>query len=125
MSAVKHRQLSPHFNVWEFRCRCGCGFGLQPGDVDQRLVDGLEELRETFGGPLIVNSGCRCAKHNGKKDTGGVSGSQHTQGKAADIKCSDKARLLRLAKTIPAFRDGGIGVYSWGVHLDVGPKRRW
>ena len=69
-----------HFKKSEFACKCGCGFD----EVDLKLVRLLEAIREHFGGkPLIISSGCRCAKHN--KEVGGVQGSRHVKGKASDI----------------------------------------
>jgi len=125
MSITTFPQLSEHFTAHEFACRCGCGFGLKPGDIDQRLVDALEELREAYGGPIRINSGCRCVKHNASKDVRGVTGSYHTRGMAADVKAKDIGRLYRLAKVIPAFRNGGIGLYPTFIHVDVRGKQVW
>lgn len=69
-----------HFKKSEFACKDGCGFN----NIDINLVKLLEQIREHFGGkPLIISSGCRCAKHN--KEVGGVQGSRHVKGKASDI----------------------------------------
>jgi hypothetical protein len=35
-------------------------------------------------------------------------------------------KMAELAATIPALASGGIGVYDWGIHIDVrGYKARW
>lgn len=48
------------------------------------LVDRvLDPLRESWGGPICVSSGYRCPMLNEK--VGGVEGSYHTRGMAADI----------------------------------------
>ena len=72
-----------HFKFEEFRCRC-CG-GLPPlARANEALVDNvLDPAREQFGGPVSVNSGYRCAKHNAA--VGRVPASQHLRGEAADI----------------------------------------
>ena len=73
-----------HFTEGEFRCRC-CG-GLPPDAQEniRALVEAvLDPARERYGGPVTVNSGYRCAKHN--REVGGVSASQHLRGEAADI----------------------------------------
>lgn len=73
-----------HFKMEEFRCRC-CG-GLPPDAQEniRALVENvLDPARQQLGGPVTVNSGYRCAKHN--RDVGGVSASQHLRGEAADI----------------------------------------
>lgn len=70
----------PHFTQSEFACKCGCGFD----DINYKLVEILENIRSHFGDrPVIITSGCRCAKHNA--EVGGVQGSRHILGKAADF----------------------------------------
>ena len=70
----------PDFQQSEFACKCGCGFD----DINHRLVQILEDIRSHFGGhPVIITSGCRCPKHNA--EVGGVQGSRHVLGKAADF----------------------------------------
>lgn len=53
------------------------------------LVDNiLDPLREWYGKPIYVNSGYRCVELN--KAVGGVPGSYHVRGMAADIDMGDK-----------------------------------
>lgn len=123
---MKDEFLSAHFRRREFACRCGCGFGLGDGDVDPGLVRALEDLRFLAGRPVKVNSACRCSAHNARQ--GGKAASQHLKGKAADVKINGLSpkEVARLAERVAGFRDGGIGVYAWGVHLDVrGQRARW
>lgn len=47
----------------------------------------LEPARKLYGHPFIINSGYRCVKLN--RAVGGVTGSYHCQGRAADIACTD------------------------------------
>jgi len=118
--------LSEHFDREEFACRCGCGFGLDPYDVDLELVAALEMLRELVGVPIHINSGCRCKSHN--RRVGGAKNSRHMVGDAADIHCKGVLpfRLASLAKKVPAFNDGGIGIYEHWVHVDTRDgKARW
>lgn len=68
-----------YFQEKEFTCKCGCGMN----NIDLRLVKVLDNIREHFGKPVIVTSGCRCVTHN--KAVGGVQGSRHVLGKASDI----------------------------------------
>lgn len=84
-----------YFKLDEFRCRC-CG-GLPPDAQEniRALVDAvLDPARERYGGPVTVNSGYRCVKHN--REVGGVSASQHLRGEAADIRCADIRRLKQI-----------------------------
>ena len=114
--------LSKNFSAWEFRCPCGCGFD----GVDPLLVQSLQELRDIIKRPIRINSGCRCPRHN--QDVGGEIDSQHLLGKAADVVVSgvDPGTIARIAERIPAFKQGGIGIYNTFTHLDVrdnGPAR--
>lgn len=102
--------LTSHFTVDEFKCPC-CG----TCNMDQNFMKLLEDFRVTWNRPLKINSGYRCAKHN--KDVDGVPGSQHLQGKAADVEvfAPDRYYFVRLA-----FEKGfkGIGIGKNFVHMD-------
>ena len=83
------------FSEREFACKC-CG-QLPPAMRDNivALVDNvLDPAREEFGGPVTVNSGYRCPKHN--LAVGGVVNSQHMKGEAADLCCADNKRLAEI-----------------------------
>lgn len=131
--------LSPHFTAGEFECKCGCGYGLNPGDVSLLLVEGLERVRAKVGRPLFcvlwdsthetwvqAGSGCRCAAHN--KEVGGVPHSYHVRGQAADVWGPAVNEIFEAAAGIYPFINGGIGRYEEEgfVHLDVrGFYSRW
>ena len=76
-------QLSAHFNVREFRCKCG---GTHDILISSELIDKLEQLHAAFHcSKIIVTSGYRCPTHD--KAVGGNGSGQHTKGTAADICC--------------------------------------
>lgn len=106
--------LSRHFDRAEFACRCGCGYG-QP---HPRLVNLLEELRESIGGkPLRIVSGLRCPPHNSAVN--GARRSRHQSGEAADIPSG--LVTVRQARNV-GFK--GIGTKGqWVVHVDVRVSR--
>lgn len=115
-----------YFSRSEFRCTCGgkyCnGFPVEP---DEQLVRILDKVREKYGKAFSPNSSIRCPKRNA--EVGGVSNSQHLYGIAADISVPGVA-----PKTVAAYLEtllpntGGIGIYSWGVHVDTRKtKSRW
>ena len=83
------------FSMNEFECHCGC---RMPDSARANIVALVEQVldpaRERYGKPVCVNSGYRCARHNAA--VGGVVGSQHTRGEAADICCSDNERLAKI-----------------------------
>lgn len=68
-----------YFNQSEFTCKDGCGFD----NINIKLVKILDEMREYYGRPIIITSGCRCKKHN--REVQGADTSRHVYGKAADL----------------------------------------
>jgi hypothetical protein len=90
-------QLSPHFVLSEFACRCGGKLpGCRVAVALPALVTGLEALR-TLAYPhgLAIESGYRCPERN--RQVGGAKDSQHQYGSAADValvaQLGDVARL--------------------------------
>lgn len=115
--------LSRNFSTHEFNCRC-CG----RAEINPRLVDALQELRDLAAAAVRITSGYRCPEHN--RAVGGAKRSQHLLGNAADIVIDGRsvAETYELAEQVPAFRNGGIGVYpeQGFVHVDVRDGRaRW
>ncbi len=114
--------LSAHFSRQELQCRC-CG----RLEVDSRLLDGLEALREVAGVPVIVHAGYRCARHNA--EVGGAVHSEHTLGRAADVHLPGRSlqQMYELASSVAEFAEGGIGVYDENfLHVDArGHRARW
>ena len=114
--------ISENFIRKEFECRCGCGFDT----VDVELINVLEAIREEFGLPVKVTSGCRCHSHNAH--IGGSKNSQHLYGRGADIHING-VKSTEIAKFIDEnFPDKyGLGVYATWVHIDSrsGNGARW
>lgn len=115
------------FTREEFRCQCGgkyCnGF---PAEPEETMVRSADEIRRRIGKPITVNSGIRCQTHNA--NVGGVSNSQHLYGPAADLGCPSGISAAQMAATAEAVigDTGGIGTYSWGIHIDSrAVKSRW
>jgi uncharacterized protein YcbK (DUF882 family) len=109
------RQLTPHFSLSEFRCPC-CNDVIAIAAL--LLAKRLEPVRAVFG-PIRIQSGFRCAKHN--QAVKGAQFSQHLAGLAADIAVdTDSDRYLLIATLIECkFRRIGIGAQF--VHADIGP----
>ena len=107
-------QLSTNFKSTEFDCHgSGCCSSTL---VDENLVKYLQKIRSHFGKPVNVNSGYRCKTHNAS--VGGASKSNHMDGEAADI-CIDGVTPLEIAQYAEHIGMLGIGVYSWGTHVDT------
>jgi uncharacterized protein YcbK (DUF882 family) len=104
--------------------------------VSARLLDALEQLRALAGKPVVVTSGYRSPATNAGAEGSGKS--EHMTGRAADFRIPGLSALetYRLCEKIPAFKDGGLGLYppepgglngpNGFVHGDVRGKRaRW
>ena len=116
-------RLAENFQAGEFVCSCGCG----RVKVDEKLIQGLQKLRDKLQRPIRITSGYRCKEHNEK--VGGATNSLHLTGQAADIACDMPLLMLYFeAIAIPEFRAGGAGLYPQEnfIHVDTRGKRaRW
>lgn len=121
-------QLSPHFNVREFRCQCGSNHETL---IASELVDKLEALYTALNcSKIIVTSGYRCPDHD--KAVGGTSSGQHTKGTAADVCCYGQDGQPISSKTVccKAQDLGFTGIanitssYQY-THLDVRTSGKW
>ena len=111
-----------NFKVNEFACKC-CGHN----EIDQRVIDMAQTIRDYLGVAVRVNSGYRCEKHNA--EVGGVKNSYHTQGLAADLSCSLGA--MALYKAVQELKRTGKleGLkycikYKTFIHIDCGKTRK-
>ena len=115
------------FTRAEFRCPCGkCGgFPVEP---DEKMVRTVDAIRAKLGKPIGIvdsgGSGVRCPEHNAT--VGGVATSYHLKGMAADLHCATAtpAEMKKAAEAVMG-KTGGIGLYKWGIHVDVGKYSRW
>ena len=107
-------KLSKNFDSLEFACNCGCGYD----DIDAKLVDKLQMLRDLINKPIQVTSGCRCKVYN--LHIGGYVSSPHLLGLAADIVVEGMTptTLAILANRIHYIR---IGLYPSHLHIDIKP----
>ena len=88
-----------------------------------------QTIRDALGVPINVNSGCRCEKHNTK--VGGVKGSKHVLGKAADLSCS-KGGSVMFETVKKLYGDGKLPDLDYCIwyrrknfiHIDCGGKRK-
>lgn len=113
------KQLSQHFNVQEFKCKCGKAHDII---IDNTLVDRLERLYKIADcSRIIITSGYRCPTHS--RNVGGSASDAHTVGIAADIMCYDKQGKLINPWLVAAYAEqagfSGIGVMSTALHVDV------
>ena len=133
-------QVAENFWSGEFQCKCGCGYGLDPDDLDPNLVAGVQQIRGLLGFPLYIvrwdqehncwypaGSGCRCREHNGRTKNSSPT-SKHLEGKAADLWGPPVQEIYHAAIQVPVFQNGGIGFYETRhfVHVDTrAGSARW
>lgn len=115
--------LSENFSRSEFACHCGCGFDT----VDAELLRVLQyDIRNYYGQPVTVISGCRCFAYN-LGTPGAARNSLHIEAKAADIKVAGVSPIALyhyLNKKYP--NKYGLGLYHNRIHIDVRPTpARW
>ena len=92
-------------------------------NINPFLVHRLQVIRDIVDLPIIVLSGCRCAKHN--QEVGGEPNSQHLIGNASDWFIEDYS-MKHIALMITKW-SGGFHFYQEHnfIHTDIGPERRW
>jgi len=115
--------LTDNFNRSEFACKCGCGFD----EIALDTVYICQNLRDHFGNPVTITSGCRCPEHNAS--VGGAENSQHVAGTAADVVVRD-VHPHDVYEYLEAYSSqlsvGGLGKYESFTHVDTrGRRARW
>jgi uncharacterized protein YcbK (DUF882 family) len=86
-------------------------------NISIELVYRLQQVRETSGVPMKVNSGVRCPSHN--KKIGGSPTSSHMKGLAADIAFDGSDQAFELLEA--GFMEGfmRMGKYDTFIHFDI------
>lgn len=76
---------------------CGCKHPeCKHTFIDDSVVDSFYKTRMDFGEYIVVTSGFRCQRHN--KEVGGINGSFHSLGMAADLASPNLDRLESIAR---------------------------
>jgi len=113
-------QKLKYFRLAEFDSQDSPGSGSNMQDETLRK---LELARDIAGIPFVITSGFRTVEHNAS--IGGVSGSAHTRGFAADIGFSNESQALRIvtALTRAGFERIGLSLGNRFVHADDDPDK--
>lgn len=130
---------SPHFQFREVAC-----WDRRPGHPrvliapypdeweEDRLYPLLREveiIRSWWGKVLCFGSVYRTPEYNRLPEIGGVEGSYHTFGRAADMYPPEGVPLQAFYAAIRSYvlerahasRIRNLGYYRWGVHIDIAP----
>ncbi|MBA7526083.1 hypothetical protein ES705_18243 [subsurface metagenome] len=111
MNKINNIKIAKYFYLYEFQCPC-CKRVILHSDLLKRL----NSLREAINRPIYINSGYRCKDEN--EEVGGVPGSFHKLGMAADIWAKD-INIVDLMIYAQGVGFNGIGKYKRFLHLDV------
>lgn len=122
-------QVTPHFNLYEFRSRDNNTMLVNSATIDH--IRRLEKFRIWYSRPMQIDSGYRSPAFNAT--VGGVEASQHLQGIASDIPLPLEFKEFTAQRKIE-FMDnarnkwieiceadglgGGFGYYNTFFHLD-------
>lgn len=114
-SKLLEKQVTKNFKVKEFRCADGSPIIK----IYDQFIKALQKLRDKIGLPIAISSGYRTKSYN-STCKGAIDNSEHTKGKAADIKISvlTPLQVAELADSLKVF--SGIGVYPTFTHVDTG-----
>ncbi len=121
-------QLTAHFNVSEFKCKCGQNHDTI---INPELPEKLEQLYKKLNcSKIIINSGYRCVNHD--KAVGGSGAGHHVYGNAADIVCYDQSNNKISSKKVSCVaQDIGFGGIAnidssyTATHVDVRQSNFW
>ena len=96
--------------------------------MDLKIIQMLDKARAIYGKPIYITSGYRTEAHNEK--VGGVFGSSHLKGLAADIsdnasgtKIDSRNRFLMLQALFAVGFDR-IGVGNGFTHIDIDTSKK-
>ena len=96
--------------------------------MDLKIIQMLDKARAIYGRPRYITSGYRTEAHNEK--VGGVSGSSHLKGLAADVsdnprgtKIDSRNRFLMLQALFAVGFDR-IGVGNGFIHIDIDTSKK-
>ena len=117
----------PDVSRESWRCQCGGRFcnGF-PEEPSQKTVALLQKFHDHFGKEIIRHSGIRCNGYNATIP-GASPHSKHRLAMAYDFHMEGVSpqALYDYGEEILG-NSGGLGLYSWGIHIDDRPvKARW
>lgn len=109
--------ISKYFKPYETECNCGCGIN----NVRQTSIARLDRARGIADMPFIINSACRCPKHNEDEEGSETSSHLATEVKesyAFDIAVGSSHARFAILKALIEAGFTRIGIYKTFIHAD-------
>lgn len=106
-------QLTPSYKSTDFDCKCSRS-DCKITKIDDKLLSYIVNLEKHFGKKVDFSS-YRCPRYNSA--VGGVKGSFHLKGMAADIEIQG-LQPIEIARYCEKAKIHGIGLYDSFVHID-------
>lgn len=115
------QEFEKFFTFEEFDSPDSPGSGKKK--MQDQFLQRLTRARKHANVPFSISSGYRTPKHN--KKVGGVRGSAHTKGFAADIRCRKKesAKRFKIIQSLILVGFTRIGVSDNFIHVDCDPSK--
>lgn len=73
----------------------------------------LDRVRQDYGKPMIINSGCRCSDEN----------SAHFDGDAVDIRCTNSRDRYLIIHYLFEYGFNRIGIAKTFIHADISERK--
>jgi len=106
--------MAKYFSPQEFiKCNPSCRIE----QMNPEFLELLDEVRETAGIPLVLNSAFRTKSYEQMKGRSG--NSAHTRGLAVDIRCKSHENRFRIIQAAILCGVRRIGIGKTFIHLDV------
>lgn len=96
----------------------------EPGSgekMDINFLSRLDLARGEANIPFLITSGFRTVEHN--LEVGGVTGSAHTKGCAADISVQTSKQRYKVLKALEDQGFNRIGIGEFFIHVDSDPDK--
>lgn len=103
-----------YFNYYEFDSPDVQGSGQL---MDPKILEMLDLARDKFDKPIQITSGYRTEAQN--TEVGGVPGSSHLKGLAADLACSNSSDRFDLLNCLLDVGFNRIGIAGSFIHVDI------
>ena len=111
---MPNTEVMKYFNYHEFDSPDVQGSGQL---MSKKILEMLDLARDKFDKPIHITSGFRTEAWN--TEVGGVSGSSHIKGLAADLACDKSSDRFDLVNCLLDVGFNRIGIAKNFIHVDI------